>query len=365
MAPTHSKIASKEVSTNYVRYIVPIIGLERPEKPTLTKGEYVVLKCRTDPTDEDSSTYDVPIPYYSTGTPEEWLRFERNLEKVFTGQDLTTGPQQYACVRRLLEGNALAVFDLNAATLGNETTQHLQLILMSLRDQVFPQRAQQQQKRYMRRALRKPRNMSIRVYVNRVQELNDQLEKYPGIGDELHGTKLPEDEILDLLEFGIPGAWQKAMLLQDFDPQVHTVTDFVQFCERLETLEKEEKRARESSTNDTKRTRLNKDSKKEKRQGKKKGLNCLLHGEDCGHTSDQCFVLKKQAKKLKTSTGGTKKDSNYADLHAMIAEAVQKAVKPLRKKRKTNTSNDLQTFEEMSISSDEASTESHVDSESE
>ena len=92
MAPTHSKlkVSNGEVS---IRYIVPIIGLERPEKPTLTKGEYVVLKCRTDPTDDSSSTYDLPIPYYSTGTPEEWLRFERNLEKAFNGQNLTSGPQ--------------------------------------------------------------------------------------------------------------------------------------------------------------------------------------------------------------------------------------------------------------------------------
>ena len=55
----------------------------------------------------------------------------------------------------------------------------------------------------MRRSLRKPRNMSIRVYVNRVLELNDQLVSYPGTGDNIDGTKLPEDEILDLLEFGI------------------------------------------------------------------------------------------------------------------------------------------------------------------
>ena len=50
----------------------------------------------------------------------------------------------------------------------------------------------------MRRSLRKPRNMSIRVYVNRVLELNDQLASYPGTGDNVDGTKLPEDKILDL-----------------------------------------------------------------------------------------------------------------------------------------------------------------------
>ena len=68
--------------------------------------------------------------------------------------------------------------------------------------------------------------------------MNDQLVSYPGTGDNTDGTKLPKDEILDLLEFGIPNTWQKAMLLQDFDPQVHTVNDFVQFCERLETMRK-------------------------------------------------------------------------------------------------------------------------------
>ena len=365
MAPTHSKlkVSNGEVS---VRYIVPIIGLERPEKPTLTKGEYVVLKCRTDPTDDSSSTYDLPIPYYSTGMPEEWLRFERNLEKAFTGQNLTTGSQQYACLRRLLEGNALTVFDLKVAELGTQTTAHLQDILRALRREVFPQYALQQQKRFMRRSLRKPRNMSIRAYVNRVLELNDQLESFPGVNENDNGTKLPEDEVLDLLEFGLPETWQHAMLLQDFDPQVHTINDFIQFCERLETLEKEEKRKRDSNPK-KKSSRLNKESTKEnKKSGKKQGLNCLVHGENCGHTSDQCFVLKKQAKRLKQGTRPSNKhENNYAELHTMIANAVKKAVKPLNKKRKLNPNKDLQAFEELSISNSEASTSSHVSDDSE
>ncbi len=45
----------------------------------------------------------------------------------------------------------------------------------------------------MRRSLRKPRNMSIRAYVNRFLELNDQLENFPGINDNDNGTKLPND----------------------------------------------------------------------------------------------------------------------------------------------------------------------------
>ena len=206
--------------------------------------------------------------------------------------------------------------------------------------------------------------MSIRAYVNRVLELNDQLENFPGVNDNDNGTKLPEDEVLDLLEFGLPETWQHAMLLQDFDPQVHTVNDFVQFCERLETLEKEEKRKRDSNPK-KKSSRLNKESTKEnKKSGRKQGLSCLVHGENCGHTSDQCFVLKKQAKRLKQSTrppnnNKNRYDTNYAELNVMIANAVKKAVKPLNKKRKLNPNKDLQAFEELSISDSEASASSH------
>ena len=129
---------------------------------------------------------------------------------------MTTGPQQYACLRRLLEGNALTVFDLKAAELGAQTVSHLQDILRALRREVFPEDALQQQKRFMRRSLHKPRNMTIRAYVNRVLELNDQLENFPGLNSNDNGTKLPEDEVLDLLEFGLPETWQNFMLLQKF-----------------------------------------------------------------------------------------------------------------------------------------------------
>ena len=72
----------------------------------------------------------MPIPYFSTGTPE--------VSKVFVDQNLTTGPQQYACIRRLLDGNSLAVFKLSAADLGNHTVLNAEAILMDLRDQLFP-----------------------------------------------------------------------------------------------------------------------------------------------------------------------------------------------------------------------------------
>ena len=110
-------------------------------------------------------------------------------------------------VGRSLDGNSLAVFELSAAELDNPTVLNVEAVIKDLRGQLFPQRALQQQKRYMRRSLCRPRNMFTRMYVNHVLEMNDQLASYSGTGDNQDGTKLPENEILDLLQFGIPNTW--------------------------------------------------------------------------------------------------------------------------------------------------------------
>ena len=156
------------------------------------------------------------------------------------------------------------------------------------------------------------------------------------------------------------------MLLQDFDPQVHTVNDSVQFCERLETMESEEKHPRDKHTNNNNGKRKRSSSNPTRNnnsnsRGQKKSLDCMLHGKDCGHSSDQCFVLKKQADKLKSSTRSSK-EHNYNDLHTFIKSEIRKASKP-RKRSKNIPKKDLQAFEEMSISSSSHDTASHVSGE--
>ena len=130
------------------------------------------------------------------------------------------------------------------------------------------------------------------------------------------------------------------MLLQYFDPQVHTVNDFVQFCERLETMENEEKPPREKHTNNNngKRKRFSSNATKNnnsKSRGQKKSLDCMLHGKDCGHSTDQCFVLKKQTEKLKSSTRSSQ-EHNYSDLHTFIKSEIRKAIKPIKRSKKVS-----------------------------
>ena len=49
----------------------PIIELERPLDKVLKKGEYIAIKCHNTPGDNDSGFYEINLPYYGEGSPEE------------------------------------------------------------------------------------------------------------------------------------------------------------------------------------------------------------------------------------------------------------------------------------------------------
>ena len=133
-------------------------------------------------------------------------------------------------------------------------------------------------------------------------------------------------------------------------------------------MESEEKPPREkhTSNNNGKRKRSSRDSTRNNNsnsRGQKKSLDCMLHGKDCGHSTDQYFVLKKQAEKLKSSTRSSQ-EHNYSDLHMIIKDIIKKAIRP-RKRSKNIPRKDLQAFEELSSSSRSSihDTESHVSGE--
>ena len=328
------------------RQISAVIPLKRPEAKPLVKGDYVVLKCRTIPGDASSQTYDLPIPYFRTGTPEEYLKWRNNVKKGMAGYGATTGPQKYSFTRRLLEGDALAAFELKATELATETAPHYNEVMEALTKHVFPNKALQKQKRYMRRVLRKPRELSTRDFVSRVCEINNLLTQFPGATNE---SKLPDDELLDLLEFGMPNSWQRSMTLQDFDPVDHSIQEFVSFCERLEATDPEEVIPKRDQNNDSNSSN---NKKRKNNSGSSGSKSCLLHGEDCGHSSHECRTLKAQAAKLKEKYKDSSSSTKQAT--AMFQEAMVAMMGKHLKKAKKGKSVDkeLKEFENMNVESE-------------
>ena len=227
------KVAIPKIKNNKRKtgFPPPPIPLERSAYKDLQKDDYLTMKLRSIPNKSNSPVYELNVPYYKDGTPEEWLKFLVNLKKIIIGQDLTTGVTQFAMARRFLMGDTLAQFNKKSeelkeeaikdaaegttiSTSSIETPDNLKKCLEAVTKTVLPLKALQTQKRYMRRMLRKPQGMKIRDYFGRYLELNNYLDMFPPFKEN---QKMPIDEILEHAEFVIPSLWQRQFVLQGFN----------------------------------------------------------------------------------------------------------------------------------------------------
>ncbi len=147
MLAVHSKACSGDLWLQG-RAIVPGIGLIRPVAKPPQRGEYAVLKCRTDPSNATSPMFDFHATIFKDGTPEEWLNFVNILKKGFAGQGIGDGPGKYEATRRLMAGSALKKKKKAATNMGNETSLHHEDVLAAVARYIFPAKSLQNQKRY-------------------------------------------------------------------------------------------------------------------------------------------------------------------------------------------------------------------------
>ena len=175
-------VPKKNNSNSSNGFAPPPIPLERPSVKELEKDQYLSLKLRSIPGRATSAEYTLNVPYFQSGTAEEWLKFLQSLDRVFTGQNLTTGPNKFSMARRLLAGDSLSHFDKKAETFkdddGNpvESEENFKLVLRAVTETILNNKVFLTQKRNMRGILCKPKEMSIRMYCARFSELNKYLE---------------------------------------------------------------------------------------------------------------------------------------------------------------------------------------------
>lgn len=268
------------------RILIAPIPLERPEKKSLSKEQYLTFKLRSNPAEADSTTYELTVPFFKDGTPEEVLDFVRDVRRVIQGQNITTGPAKYAVMRRLLKADALAAFNSAATEAGNETVANFDVATNGLIKHVFPKRALTTQKRCMRRFMRKPAEWSMRKFMARIVEINGKLKEFPPFGGDAQA--LPNDEILDLGEYATPNTWQREMIRQDYDPMANSVNDLVNFCERMERTEDPDANEQKAKTGKTKSTE---DKIPKKGDNRPKGMWCSWCDMN-NHTTDDCRHVK-------------------------------------------------------------------------
>jgi len=82
--------------------------------------------------------------------------------------------------------------------------------------------------------------------------------------------------------------------------------------------------------------------------------DCLLHGEDCSHSINDCYTLKAQAKRMRntydTQAPEQKKQfKKKQELHAIIEESVEKYFEQAKKKQGKRKCNDEAPSDEESV----------------
>ena len=351
---------------NAKRFIPPVIPLERTETKEIKKTECLSLKLRTNPNNANSQTYELTVKFFSHGTPEEWLVFVRNLKRIFVGQNITQGAGKYAMIRRLLLGDTLAAFEKAATATGVENNANFDVVLKEVTTHVFPRRALTYQKRYMRRHMRKPKTMTTRDFAARVAELNAYLKEFPPF---VNNQELPEEEVLDILEFGVPNSWQKNMVLQGFEPLNHTPSEFVAFCERheftegsLDNSEQNVAKPKPSPKGGDDRKSGAKSSAEAHSNKKRKNTEkwCDLH-QTSGHDTSECKVVQAQIQKMRQSwepvrhskgkTDYSKKgDKDKKELMSLVKEGIKSYIMSKKQKHEKSykvaeQSDDLSDFD--------------------
>ena len=238
MAPTYSKpLRGDKASSRKDRYATPpAIGLARPKRSKHDSSEVKKFEIFTHPDDiENKQKHSVYVPMFGGGTPEECLCFMDKAKTVYVGQRMWEGPLRYNLMKQLLFGGALAAFNNKASELGAKTMVHFQKCVKAVVSQSFPHKALAYQKKWMRNAMQKPVDMTMREFITRVREINNYLSDFPPFEGE--DQKLDEEELIEIAKNGSPVKWQNEIIRQDFDKNDPTLDEYVQFFDRLATSE--------------------------------------------------------------------------------------------------------------------------------
>ena len=337
-----------------------IIPFKRADPKPLERGQFHTYKLRTTPADPTSPIYELSLPFFEEGSPEEWILFRRGLTAVLKGQNITTGPPSYAVAKTLLRGDALTVFEQAEIARGTQTMPHYEKCLDDVAEHVFPEKAGQIQKRYMRRNIHFSKDYTVKAWVARVKELNGYLKDFP----DHNGTAtqpLDPDELMDILEYGVPASWRREFTVQGFDPVDQGIRKFVEFCTRLELCVPSGPEPKVDSSQTSKAAGKRKAEVSTTSTSSAGGkFYCELHGQNKTHHTKDCFEMKRRAKRAKTTPEDGK--IAYKDLNAFVNAKVTAALKKAHKERtekkaKKVTINAFDKFRSLNVddSSDEES----------
>ena len=327
-------------------FLNPCIPLEDNDPIDVDRTQLITYTLKIRPNGANDHTYKKALRLFSTGSVTEWIETVKDINEIWT-QNSVGGPHDRAAiVKTVLRDEALSHFEVALEVLrqgpNGERLEFTADLVNKALDYVslaiFPHRALETQKQWMRRHMRKPMKMRYRLFQARVLKINKYLPYFPGATEE---TKFDGKELLEMLEFSLPDSWRQEWDKKGYIATNHNLERLIQEAEAMERSENEGKKKKEQDKRKRKENSrgsrssnnsvvLNKKQKKQK--------YCKEHGLG-NHDSSECWSLhpekkpeKFQAKKdgKETEKKGKKKaekEMMHTSLKAKIPKKAKKAKK--------------------------------------
>jgi hypothetical protein len=312
-------------------YLVPPLPLveETQEDGLKTETIEFLLKQRAGGT-STSPSYKLKVQRFCEGTVGEWIAVRKAIKELWTQNSILSQADRIANISAILRGESLTGFEekieelthltdaQGAITTIAVTEAMVEAGLNAVAETVFPFRALETQKLWMRRGMKKPKELSFRKTAAAVGRLNNCLPLFPQ-GSE--SDKFSTTELVELLEWSIPQSWRTKFDLDGYVPTGHGKERLITECEAIERNEPKQSSGQKSASKSTvhKKNRGNvKNRHVDKSKDLSKSYYCTEHGKNPTHNTDKCYTIKNRASKANGSTGKSlTKTSFRREINAM------------------------------------------------
>ena len=212
--------------------------MENPDD-VADKTEFIKLELFMDPSNP-ASKYSRHFMIFKDCGAEDWIKWLIGYREVENLMSIREPADKSKMVRTLLKGKALSYFEhhlkkrLEAEDSELPDNDLLELVMRDVGLEYIPKSAIRVQKYYMRRGLFLGQDVSVQMFVERLNELNRYLLYFP----EENPKQLDQDEIIEILDQAKAPEWHAAMVAANIDIFSMSYEESVSYFKRLENLEK-------------------------------------------------------------------------------------------------------------------------------
>ena len=170
-------------------------------------GTVTSFKLHCNPTNTDSLQYKLKVCSFSTGRVEQYIFWKKDLEKLIISQNLELAGDKFTMTRKVLEGDALAVFNQHAHAAVEENCKTYKECMEGLAKHIFLKNALLHQKAWLHHSedvMKKP-DVKVRTWISRLSEISILLKEFqPKFSMD---QMLNDAEFIEILEFSILDSW--------------------------------------------------------------------------------------------------------------------------------------------------------------